>query len=394
MAYNKETGMYEGFIYKICSDVDDIFYIGRTYRTIHKRWIDHLLDAKYKITKLYNAMNQYGFEHFNVECVEKFESKTKDEIKQLCISKEIFWIKYFKNQGFSLYNMTDGGKDYDGLNNSEKLVIMYDLFCNELQRFNSISEASEFSGVDGSAISSCCLKRGFLYSTKDVIWRYIDEPLTEDEINELNKRYPGCCQYDFSGNLLNTFYRISEAVSYLNSNGITAAGANIGACMEGRKKSAYDFIWRYRKDSFDKYPLPKRPNYVEQRTLDGELINVFTNCSIAAKETGVSINAIRCCCQGLSKTGGDYVWCRQGTYCAKDIPVSKKSVDRYDLNFNYIDSFKSMSEASRATGINSRSIGFVCSNDKRYKTAGGYIWRFSGDDISTYLYYNVAQESN
>lgn len=38
--------------------------------------------------------------------------------------------------------------------------------------------------------------------------------------------------------------------------------------------------------------------------------------------------------------------------------------------------YSSMAEASRQTGINSRTIGYVCNKDPRYKTAGGYHWKY------------------
>ena len=34
MSYNKETGMYEGYIYKIVNDINDKVYIGHTQKTI------------------------------------------------------------------------------------------------------------------------------------------------------------------------------------------------------------------------------------------------------------------------------------------------------------------------------------------------------------------------
>lgn len=37
MAYNKETGMWEGYIYKIWNDINDKIYIGQTYSTIKER---------------------------------------------------------------------------------------------------------------------------------------------------------------------------------------------------------------------------------------------------------------------------------------------------------------------------------------------------------------------
>lgn len=41
-----------------------------------------------------------------------------------------------------------------------------------------------------------------------------------------------------------------------------------------------------------------------------------------------------------------------------------------------IASYKSISEASRQTGISRSSIGFVARGIPKYKTAGGYYWRY------------------
>lgn len=54
---------------------------------------------------------------------------------------------------------------------------------------------------------------------------------------------------------------------------------------------------------------------------------------------------------------------------------TSKPVEMFDLQMNFIDEFKSATEAERITGI--RGIGAVC-NGKRH-TAGGYIWKHKND---------------
>ena len=54
---------------------------------------------------------------------------------------------------------------------------------------------------------------------------------------------------------------------------------------------------------------------------------------------------------------------------------TKKKVVQYDKNDNVIKTFKSISEASRETGIATTSISYVCNNKR--KTAGGYVWHFA-----------------
>ena len=73
MSFNKETGMYEGYIYKIINDVNDKVYIGQTMATTNIRFSQHIFDSKHKTHKsmLYNAMNKYGHNNFHIIELEK-----------------------------------------------------------------------------------------------------------------------------------------------------------------------------------------------------------------------------------------------------------------------------------------------------------------------------------
>ena len=54
--------------------------------------------------------------------------------------------------------------------------------------------------------------------------------------------------------------------------------------------------------------------------------------------------------------------------------VTKKKVAQYDKQNNLLNTYESISEASRKTGITITSISYSA-NGKR-KTAGGFIWHF------------------
>lgn len=69
----------------------------------------------------------------------------------------------------------------------------------------------------------------------------------------------------------------------------------------------------------------------------------------------------------------EYQTMRAGTQI-KMTNATKKRVAQYDLQNNLINVYESAAEASRQTGINNKSISFVCRNKR--KTAGGFIWRF------------------
>ena len=51
-----------------------------------------------------------------------------------------------------------------------------------------------------------------------------------------------------------------------------------------------------------------------------------------------------------------------------------KSVEQYDLNMNLICVYESLVEAGEKTNTFPNAISNCCNG--RYKTAGGYIWKF------------------
>lgn len=54
-----------------------------------------------------------------------------------------------------------------------------------------------------------------------------------------------------------------------------------------------------------------------------------------------------------------------------------KSVKQFTVDGEYVSQYKSISEASRHTGINRCAIGNVARGKPRYKTAGGFVWRYA-----------------
>jgi len=52
-----------------------------------------------------------------------------------------------------------------------------------------------------------------------------------------------------------------------------------------------------------------------------------------------------------------------------------KSVSKYSKDGKFIESYHSISHASRGTEINQGSIGMVCRGDRNH--AGGFVWRYS-----------------
>ena len=54
----------------------------------------------------------------------------------------------------------------------------------------------------------------------------------------------------------------------------------------------------------------------------------------------------------------------------------EKEIHQFSISGEYLQSFKSISEANRITGINGSSIANVCRRGRGGKSAGGFLWSF------------------
>ena len=100
MSYNKETKMYEGYIYLISNSIrSDQVYIGQTIRDIETRWNEHLDKAMdlTDYTKLYCKMRAYGVSNFNIQSIEKHESCDKNLLIDTLNQREKYYINIFNS---------------------------------------------------------------------------------------------------------------------------------------------------------------------------------------------------------------------------------------------------------------------------------------------------------
>lgn len=68
-------------------------------------------------------------------------------------------------------------------------IIQYDLFGNYIRIWDCIKDASDELGIQRHGINCCCQKDKWYKQCGGFIWRYIEDPLTEQEIRDiLNNR--------------------------------------------------------------------------------------------------------------------------------------------------------------------------------------------------------------
>lgn len=199
------------YIYQITNIINGKIYIGKTESSIEKRFSEHCKDAFSRGKEkrpLYAAMRKYGIHNFQIELIEETNNPCE---------REIYWIE--KKQAFKYgYNATVGG---DGRSYLDR-----DLIIKTYLEVQSIKKTSEICHCDERSIHNILLNNDISIISKQ----------------EINRTRFGKMigQYSKDGNLLATFSTINDA-----SKAIGKSRAHISECANGKRKSAYGFIWKF-----------------------------------------------------------------------------------------------------------------------------------------------------
>lgn len=309
MSFNKDTGMYEGYIYIISNIINNKKYIGQTHTTPSIRWSGHKnqINNHERTDKLHNAMYKYGIENFNYEVLEFLSSKTKRDLISILDEKEIYYIEKFDTY-YNGYNATKGGRG--GAEHHMRSVVQYDLYGNKIQVYESIQYlTNSFDSV--SVIYDCCSgKCKYAYG---YIWRYAEDDISKYDLpNELEIRKSIITeraknkikQFTWNGELIAIF---DNATSASNATGIKRE-IIVNSCS-GHKVFGGRYIWRFFEDNFEDLKHTRSKLIpVNQYSLDDKFINTFISTRDAARCNNMSYQTINGVCRKIKKTSGGYKW--------------------------------------------------------------------------------------
>lgn len=107
----------------------------------------------------------------------------------------------------------------------------------------------------------------------------------------------------------------------------------------------------------------------------GSLLNKYPNLTIAGAVINLNKQSLSSVCLSVNKSSGGFYWSYD---CFDKFPISKdkrkKKVAQFTLKGEFVNEFKSVTEASKQTGYNKTSIAKVCRNER--KTSGGFYWKY------------------
>ncbi len=157
---------------------------------------------------------------------------------------------------------------------------------------------------------------------------------------------------------------------------------------------------------------PDNRKIIEQYSLDGNLIQVFSSAKEASKKLGLSNSPIEACARGEIKSSGGFNWKykdsekkiepifhKKSGRKTGSIPWNKnkkfnlgcvkntKKILQYSLSGDFIKEWNCISEASNELKINRGSIE-NCANNKS-KSAGNFNWKYEkSEKIIEKIIYN------
>ncbi len=117
------------------------------------------------------------------------------------------------------------------------------------------------------------------------------------------------------------------------------------------------------------------PKKVYQYSLvSGQLVCQYSSLQSAGNAVNAVKSAIGKACNSNSKTCKGYVWSYSSTFPKHINDNRTKVVQQFSLKGQFINEYKSVSEASKETNCNKTSISKVCRGER--KSCGNFCWKY------------------
>ena len=316
---------------------------------------------------------------------------------------EKYWIEQFKQWGFNLTNISKGGyeNNYKRSNQTRDRMRKSKLgitLSEEHKKKISKSVKDNWKDNPREFDKKYIIDRDLLYNkyiienlsmpklskifdcSPTTVFRNLkDNNISKDKDSwkdQLSNGKKEVIQYDLSGNFIKEWTSVMEVKKEYSG--------NISSCCRGESLSASGYIWRYKNEyieiDLDKLNYNKRK--VKKMDKDGNIVKVYNSIKEASFD-GFNESNIQDCCVHRLKTHRGFIW----RYFEDNSPIihSKviKKIIQYDLSGDFIKEWPSIISASKELNIGSNNISMCCSG--KYKTCGGYIWKYKKSILRFYL---------
>jgi hypothetical protein len=191
MAKIPKNTKVQTFIYTLEDpDTNEIRYIGKTVKSLKDRLTGHIYSCQKEKNHRTNWIKSI-IKKGKKPIIKMIDSCPWDESQEL----ESYWISKFKNEGFNLVNLTNGGEGHLGAKLSKerrdkltlavsKKIYQYDLQGVFIKEYNNAVDASKELGLKYSSKINAAA-RGDRKKAASFLWSYIKY----DSLQKYKNRY-------------------------------------------------------------------------------------------------------------------------------------------------------------------------------------------------------------
>ena len=187
------------------------------------------------------------------------------------------------------------------------------------------------------------------------------------------------CQYTIDGDFINEFKSASHAETYT-----TIDSSRILKCCHNKAISSGKFRWSFEKleklepivIDYSKYIPHIAKRNVYQFDLNGKILNMFLSIKEASEKTSTSVDLIRHCISGQSKTTHKlYQWSYEENKEKIVLKGRGMNVYKYNKDGLLLEEFTSIKDAVENTNITRNSLTNYLKNNTK-DLLNDFIWSF------------------
>lgn len=203
------------YIYKITNLKNNKCYIGKTLKSIEKRWEEHCHDYLRRNKEkrpLYSAMKKYGTKNFKVEEIEQCNENIVNE-------REKYWIEYYDSFKKG-YNATLGG---DG-----KAYVDRELAIKTYNEVQNVRKTADLLNIDAGNLSKILKENNIqIKKSQDIAKENLSKSVAMLDKNTLE--------------VIKVFGSIKDAEKFLN---ITYR-SHIAKVCNGKRQTFKGYKWKW-----------------------------------------------------------------------------------------------------------------------------------------------------
>jgi group I intron endonuclease len=142
-----------------------------------------------------------------------------------------------------------------------------------------------------------------------------------------------------------------------------------------KKEKEYILKYNSKEEGYNQSQGGEIQKSVYQYDISTEkLVEKFSNLTDAGAKFNLTKQDLSKVCLSVNKVSNGFVWSYSSTFPIHINDNRRKIVQQFSLEGEFINEFKSVSEASKLTGCNKTGIGKVSRRER--KSCGGYLWRY------------------